>query len=96
MIVHNDLRVKNPSILQVIMHQTEVCGISVKNQIVASGGNEGKVNIWDIRNKKTFYSHHQHKGAVKALQWCPWKADLLATGGGAKDRQIIFWNSKEE
>jgi cell division cycle protein 20 (cofactor of APC complex) len=62
---------------------------------VASGGNEGKVNIWDIRNKNTFFSYHLHRGAVKALEWCPWKIDLLASGGGAKDHQIILWNSHD-
>jgi hypothetical protein len=26
-----------------------------------------------------------HKGAVKALSWCPWKQNTLVCGGGKKD-----------
>ncbi len=34
-----------------------------------------------------------HKGAVKALSWCPWKSGLLATGGGSNDMCIRLWNT---
>lgn len=33
-----------------------------------------------------------HKAAVKALAWCPFRRDLLASGGGTVDRSIKFWN----
>lgn len=33
-----------------------------------------------------------HQAAVKALAWCPWQANLLASGGGTADRRIRFWN----
>ena len=33
-----------------------------------------------------------HKAAVKALAWCPWKRNLLASGGGTHDKTIKFWN----
>tara|TARA_R110002050_G_scaffold67051_3_gene145282 strand:- start:401 stop:1705 length:1305 start_codon:yes stop_codon:yes gene_type:complete len=36
----------------------------------------------------------KHIGAVKALAWCPWKQDLLATGGGSIDKHINMWNTK--
>lgn len=36
------------------------------------------------------YSAHQ--AAVKALAWCPWQSNLLASGGGTADRRIRFWN----
>jgi len=34
----------------------------------------------------------QHQAAVKALDWCPWQTNVLASGGGTADRTIRFWN----
>lgn len=34
-----------------------------------------------------------HTAAVKALAWCPWQTNLLATGGGTADRHLRFWNT---
>ncbi|KAF2581687.1 hypothetical protein F2Q68_00001604 [Brassica cretica] len=34
------------------------------------------------------------KGYYKALAWCPFQANLLATGGGGGDRTIKFWNTR--
>jgi len=34
----------------------------------------------------------EHQAAVKALAWCPWQPNLLATGGGTSDRHIKIWN----
>uniref|UniRef100_A0A7M4FHY6 Cell division cycle 20 n=1 Tax=Crocodylus porosus TaxID=8502 RepID=A0A7M4FHY6_CROPO len=34
----------------------------------------------------------QHQGAVKAVAWCPWQSNVLATGGGTSDRHIRIWN----
>lgn len=35
----------------------------------------------------------QHQAAVKALAWCPWQRDVLASGGGTADRSVRLWNS---
>jgi cell division cycle protein 20 (cofactor of APC complex) len=35
----------------------------------------------------------EHVAAVKAVAWCPWQSNVLATGGGTADRHIRFWNS---
>ena len=35
----------------------------------------------------------QHQAAVKALAWCPWQRDVLASGGGTADRSIRLWNA---
>jgi cell division cycle protein 20 (cofactor of APC complex) len=34
-----------------------------------------------------------HRAAVKALAWCPFQSNLLASGGGTADRCIKFWNT---
>lgn len=36
--------------------------------------------------------YSQHQAAVKALDWCPWQTNILASGGGTADRTIRFWN----
>lgn len=33
-----------------------------------------------------------HIAAVKAVAWCPWQYNILATGGGTADRTIRIWN----
>ena len=35
-----------------------------------------------------------HRAAVKALAWCPWERNTLASGGGTADRCIKFWNAE--
>lgn len=66
--------------------------MSLSNNYLASGGNDNRVVIWDIRNSKSIVELKHHKGAVKGLAWCPWKNNLLATGGGRRDGRIILWN----
>jgi cell division cycle protein 20 (cofactor of APC complex) len=34
-----------------------------------------------------------HTAAVKAISWCPWQRNVLASGGGTIDRTIRIWNS---
>ena len=76
-------------------HFGEICGLSwnANGWVLASGGNDNLVNIWDIRNFKTpVVSLHEHKAAVRALAWCPWKSSLLATGGGSGDMRLLVTN----
>ena len=35
----------------------------------------------------------EHSAAVKAIAWSPHERNLLATGGGSKDRCIKTWNA---
>lgn len=78
------------------------------NATLASGGNDNKVCIWDLRgstrsrssteaseNSNTtlpLWKFHEHTAAVKALAWDPHVPGLLATGGGTQDKHIRFWN----
>jgi cell division cycle protein 20 (cofactor of APC complex) len=76
----------------------EVCGLkwAPGGVQLASGGNDNLLNIWDERRVATappVFSFDQHHAAVKALAWCPWQKNLLASGGGTADRMIRFWNT---
>jgi cell division cycle 20, cofactor of APC complex len=35
-----------------------------------------------------------HTAAVKALAWCPFQRNILASGGGTADRTIRLWNTQ--
>ncbi|KAI8468545.1 MAG: activator and specificity subunit of anaphase promoting complex [Monoraphidium minutum] len=75
-------------------HDQEVCGLkwSPSGSQLASGGNDNVLCIWDAR----FQLQHRiaaHQAAVKALAWCPFQSNLLASGGGTADRHIRFWNT---
>ncbi|KAI8048523.1 WD40-repeat-containing domain protein [Syncephalis plumigaleata] len=77
-------------------HTSDVCGLGWRNdgQMLASGGNDNIVNMWDIRSLSApHYTKTTHIAAVKAVSWCPWQNNLLATGGGTGDRNIHIWNS---
>ena len=39
------------------------------------------------------YTIEQHNAAVKAVSWCPWQRNVLASGGGTADRTIRLWNA---
>lgn len=73
-------------------HRGEVCGLKHDPCGLASGSNDNLAMIWDITAGKVKHQLQGHKAAVKALAWCPWQRNLLATGGGSSDKTMRFWN----
>jgi cell division cycle 20, cofactor of APC complex len=86
-------------------HKQEVCGLrwNHSGNTLASGGNENYLCLWDVaqsghnnNNNNSSISPRliltDHKAAVKALAWAPFKSSLLASGGGTADRCIKYWN----
>ncbi|URE40737.1 Anaphase-promoting complex subunit [Musa troglodytarum] len=103
-IVNNDVRVRSHVVQTYRGHQQEVCGLkwSGPGQQLASGGNDNLVHIWDLSmasanpprgQNQWFHRFDDHMAAVKALAWCPFQSNLLASGGGGGDRCIKFWNT---
>ncbi|KEH22236.1 putative transcription factor WD40-like family [Medicago truncatula] len=100
-IVNNDVRVRSHIVESFRAHKGEVCGLkwSPSGKQLASGGSDSVVHIWDSSvvssNSRTGWLHrfNEHKAAVKALAWCPFQANLLASGGGGGDRCIKLWNT---
>lgn len=98
-IIHHDVRQRDHCVSTLSGHTEEVCGLkySPDNKYLASGGNDNLVNIWSSATNSSSPTEpvkvlNAHQAAVRALAWCPWQSNLLATGGGTADRCIKFWN----
>lgn len=101
-IVHYDVRLGKPKVLEVHGHDRIVCGLEWRGdgELLASGCDGGVVNVWDGRvgaagpaeRGNARWRKRDHKAAVKALAWCPWKSSLLASGGGISDGKVLFWD----
>ncbi|TFK36596.1 WD40-repeat-containing domain protein [Crucibulum laeve] len=89
-------------------HRDSVLSLEWSNDgnYLASGDENGVVHIWDRRAGKSLLdtgeslldmgkrsAKMRHKGSVKALAWCPWKSDLLATGSCSPEGKIRIWSS---
>ncbi|KAJ7702455.1 WD40 repeat-like protein [Mycena rosella] len=106
---HHDVRVPRHKVMELLGHSGEVCGLEWRKdgELIASGGNDNVVNIWDGRVGDTGppvagdgvatgnakWTKRNHTAAVKALAWSPWQPNLLASGGGTNDAAINVWNS---
>ncbi|KAF2401859.1 WD40 repeat-like protein [Trichodelitschia bisporula] len=93
---NHDVRIAQHKIGTLESHTGEICGLEWRGDgaQLASGGNDNLVSIWDARSLQApKFQKTNHNAAVKALSWCPWQHNLLATGGGSHDRQIHFWNT---
>ena len=96
LVYNHDVRVAQHKVAELISHTSEVCGLEWRadGAQLATGGNDNLVSIWDARSLGApKFQKTNHRAAVKALSWCPWQPNLLATGGGSYDRHIHFWNT---
>jgi cell division cycle 20, cofactor of APC complex len=89
-------------------HSSQVCGLawSPDGSTLASGCNDDALSLWDERiipstRSDTGIAIHRprvhlpkaHNAAIKAIAWCPHISNVLATGGGSRDRTIKVWNT---
>ncbi|KAK7279055.1 hypothetical protein RJT34_24099 [Clitoria ternatea] len=96
-IINHDVRARRSEISRVKAHRAEVCGLkwSRRGKILASGGNENHIYVWDLAKMSSSNFLHcfkDHCAAVKALAWCPYNSGVLASGGGTEDGCIKIWN----
>lgn len=94
---HHDVRVRDHHVSSLKAHDQEVCGLkwSTDGRHLASGGNDNLVAVWDnnMNHESTpLHAFREHRAAVKAVSWCPWQSNILATGGGTTDGKIRIWN----
>lgn len=96
LVYNHDVRIAQHKVAELVSHTSEVCGLEWRadGAQLATGGNDNLVSIWDARQLNApKFQKTNHKAAIKALAWCPWQSNLLATGGGSHDRHIHFWNT---
>ncbi|EGO03029.1 hypothetical protein SERLA73DRAFT_70493 [Serpula lacrymans var. lacrymans S7.3] len=67
-----------------------------EGEVLKLEGHKGKVHgiKWHANGKymATGDNSGSHGGPVKALAWCPWKSDMIATGGSSPDGTIQIWS----
>ena len=91
-ILNSDLRYfKVSSIFE--GHTQEVCGLkwSPTKEYLASGSNDNTIRIWKL-GYPTSIILKGHNSAIKAMDWCKWKSNILCSGGGSKDKTIRMWD----
>ncbi|KAH9894033.1 WD40 repeat-like protein [Cubamyces lactineus] len=94
-----DIRQQDP-IGRIESHRDKVHGLRWRHDgnFLASSDQQGVVQVWDARASKNltadfrYRSKMKHHAPVKALAWCPWKPELLATGAMYPDGKIRIWN----
>ncbi|RWW04446.1 hypothetical protein GW17_00032328 [Ensete ventricosum] len=104
-VVDYDFRKDDTSICFYSGHRLGVCSLKwsgLSGRYLASGGHDKLVHIWDacMPVSRHHPCRHQwlhrirsHTSIVKALDWCPTRSNLLASGGGHSDHCIKFWNT---
>mmetsp|Transcript_4513 Transcript_4513/g.9186 ORF Transcript_4513/g.9186 Transcript_4513/m.9186 type:complete len:443 (-) Transcript_4513:56-1384(-) len=93
---HHDVRVREHVVGRLTGHHADlICGLDYSEAgVLASGGNDNSVCIWESASSQSpLHVLREHRAAVKALRWCPWQRNVLATGGGTADRQVCLWNA---
>ncbi|UZJ51869.1 hypothetical protein CBS101457_001189 [Exobasidium rhododendri] len=91
----HDLRQRNSIIRDIHnAHTQSICGMKYRadSGLLATGGNDNVVKVWDRRTTTAKMQKERHRAAVRALSWSPMNSSLLATGGGTMDKMIHFWN----
>lgn len=62
---------------------------SSNGKLIAAGGNDSKVRVWDVATGRPLWSREHHHGEVKAVAFSP-QGDVLASGG--TDQKVLLWD----
>ncbi|TFK48204.1 WD40 repeat-like protein [Heliocybe sulcata] len=95
-----DARASDP-VGRITAHFGKVHGLkwSTDWKYLATSDEDGHVNLWDYRKghgtfEGTPLAKMKHDAPVKALAWCPWNTDVLATGSTYPEGMIKIWSFK--
>lgn len=101
-IIHHDVRAPVHRIVQLRAHEGEVCSLKWNSESsqLASGSSDHQAMVWDVSSTsmsltgcKPRLAFTHSRATVKALAWCPFRRNLLATGAGTADQHIRLYNT---
>lgn len=69
----------------------DVSSVATAGFRLASGGEDGKVRVWDLHKRKSIAVLDSHVSVVRALDYSPTNRSLLSAG---RDKTVILWNAK--
>ena len=91
-----DVRMRSQILIISGRHNLEICGLkwSPDKTSLASGSNDNIACIWDLSMLRVEprIIFREHIAAVKAIDFCPWNRQIIATGGGSADKKINIWD----
>lgn len=73
------------SVSNTMAHTEQVCGLAwtPDGAMFASGGNDNEVILYNRdRDPPRIVHNWRHSAAVKAIAFCPWHSEIIATGEG--------------
>ncbi|XP_014437244.2 cell division cycle protein 20 homolog B isoform X3 [Pelodiscus sinensis] len=98
LIHHHDVRIAQHHVGTLCHSKQSICSLkwSPDSKLLASGSSDGLLNIWPNDPGLTVHCKPlkaiPQASAVKAMDWCPWQSEILATGGGMKDGFLRVWD----
>ncbi|KAI9247862.1 WD40-repeat-containing domain protein [Sporodiniella umbellata] len=94
-VYHHDVRSVEAYFRVLTGHRHEVCGLkwNPEGNLLASGGNDNQLIIWDGYQRKALHQFGEHTAAVKAISWSPHQRGILVSGGGTADQTLKQWNT---
>ncbi|XP_051806775.1 cell division cycle protein 20 homolog B isoform X2 [Acanthochromis polyacanthus] len=96
---HLDPRASTPLVGAAVQKEA-ICSLqwSPEDDCLASGSTEGHLRIWDgditgVKRSRQPVTTVKQPSAVKAMGWCPWQRQVIATGGGWNDGELRMWDT---
>jgi WD40 repeat protein len=76
------------------LNLTSTLTFSSDGNILAAGGNDGTIRLFDLKNGNTKKSWKAHESAVRLLAFHP-KADRIVSCNGGKVDEVKMWDARK-
>ncbi|PAV91279.1 hypothetical protein WR25_16832 [Diploscapter pachys] len=103
-IVHFDVAKPNPVIGTWLTngHRRDITGMDWDPRFkkLATSSGDWTINVWDeqqikMSNPTPLYTLTDHTSQVRCVKWCPFKTEVLASGGGKQDGTVKLWSIQD-